>query len=192
MFFLNELRTLSGNLEEKLKIAYLKYLERKKFANPKRKAIYENVLFTPKQAEDVERFFVSNYGSKIPLIWHKHFSAFTGNFDKTYFPELLFIPEFERYMNFSDGYVTTFEDKNILPYMAMAAGVKMPQTILSKTAGLVKNTNNEILDENALMNEVRNIGMAFLKPTIDSCSGNGCRVVDVVDGVDTISNESAR
>ena len=40
------------------------------------------------------------------------------------------------------------------------------------------------------MNEVRNIGMAFLKPTIDSCSGNGCRVVDVVDGVDTISNES--
>lgn len=74
---------------------------------------------------------------KIPYTWHQYYTAFTGNFDPYYVPELLYIPEFERFMNIYPEYVKVFEDKNILPYVAKAAVIKMPTNILTYACGLL-------------------------------------------------------
>lgn len=81
-----------------------------KFRDPKRVAILEQVELTDGQKRAIDDFYVENYGKKISYTWHRHNLAISGNFDVRFFPELLFIPEFERYMNQPSEYATVFED----------------------------------------------------------------------------------
>ena len=85
-----------------------------KFRDPKRTAILEQVELADGQKRAIDDFYVENYGKKIPYTCIATL-RFSGNFDVRFFPELLFIPEFERYMNQPSEYATVFEDKNLLP-----------------------------------------------------------------------------
>lgn len=64
--------------------------------------VYSTKL-SKEQIAEVDNLYVDNYGKKIPLCWHESYTAYTGKFDKNYFPELLYIPKFERYMNFNSS-----------------------------------------------------------------------------------------
>lgn len=162
--------------------------EIRKFKSPKRKAIYNTVTLSREQALAVDRLFEENYGKKVPHTWHRHFTAFTGNFDVNYFPELLYIPEFERYMNLKKEYVKVLSDKNVLPYLALAAEVAMPETLFSCASGLICGSKKgEILSRGQLVEALSNLGEAFIKPSVDSDSGRGCAVVHFSNGVDTVS-----
>ena len=161
--------------------------EIKKFKDKRRVSIFSKVDLTNEQKEAIDRLYVENYGKKIPYTWHRHYTAFTGNFDPYYFPELLFIPEFERFMNGNDNYVKTFEDKNILPFLAKAAGVCMPETVYSCVNGLVQDSGHNIVS----VEKVYKLeGEFFIKPSVDSGSGVGCQVNQIHNGIDQLTNES--
>ena len=121
------------------------------------------------------------------MFMHRHFTAFTGHFDPYYFPELLYIPEFEYFMNFRMHYAETVADKNLLPLLAKAAGVRMPRTICSAVNGLVQNAQKQIISLREAAAQVS--GPCFLKPSIDSCSGQGCLCANIEHpgGVDTLT-----
>jgi hypothetical protein len=56
------------------------------------------------------------------------------------------------------------------------------------SAGIIRDKNYaeiSILDAVKILN---NIGEVFIKPTVDSCSGEGCQVANFEDGVETKSN----
>lgn len=57
-------------------------VEKNKYKNKKRISIYNSVNLTKKQVNDTESLYTENYGKKIPLIWHRSYTAYTGNFDK--------------------------------------------------------------------------------------------------------------
>lgn len=109
----------------------------------------------------------------------------------TYFPELLFIPEFERHMNPYSHYAETFSDKNILPYIAKAAGIEMPKTVISCVFGQYRDCNDQIITAEAAKDIVQNSNFLFAKPSIESCSGEGCMTLDFVNGKEKQTSKSA-
>lgn len=177
------------SLWDKLYIFYMKRNEIKKFKDQRRKNIYSKVELTPEQKNKIDELYKKNYGKKIPYTWHKHYTAFTGNFDENYFPELLYIPEFEYYMNMNKSLANTLEDKNILPIFASYANIKMPNKIVSCQNGLYKDKYENILTIKDVQKTLKNIGDCFYKPTIDTSSGVGCKVLNIVNGIDSISKK---
>ena len=155
-----------------------------KFRDPKRVAILEQVKLTDGQKRAIDDFYVENYGKKISYTWHRHNLAISGNFDARFFPELLFIPEFERYMNQPSEYATVFEDKNLLYLFADKAGVRTTRSLLTRTAGIYRDANMKELTEREALDFAGNVGKCFAKPTVGTCSGQGCGAYDFDDGAD--------
>ena len=124
----------------------------------------------------VDELYKINYGEKIPYTWHKNFMAHSGKFDHKYFPELLFIPEFERFMNLWPEYAKAFSDKNITPMLAEKVGIRTPKTYVSITKGMIRDSAYNVLTLDEAAERISGIGKAFVKPTVDSCSGRGCSV----------------
>lgn len=156
---------------------YKRYVEKRKFQNPQRQAIAEKFLLTAEQKAQIDCFFMTNYGEKINYVWHQNFAAHAGRFDYRFFPELLFIPEFEAYQNNRKEAIAAFSDKNLLPLIAQAVGVKMPHTIVSCTHGVLRDCENHIITSAMADELVKREGVGFVKPTVDSCSGENCRKI---------------
>lgn len=162
----------------------------KKFDDPRRKSIYEKVSLSSEQISEIDKIYIDNYGEKIPYIWHKHFTAFTGKFDPNYFPETLYIPEFEYYMNMNGNYASVLEDKNFLPLLSSGIGIKTPKTILSCSRGFYYKEDTP-LNKKEATTYISDIGKAFVKPSIGSSSGENCFTVNFKNGTDIISSKSA-
>lgn len=160
-----------------------------KFKDPRRRAIFEQVELTREQEQQIDSLYLENYGKKIPYTWHRYFTAYTGKFDFRYFPELLFIPEFENYMNFDKKALVTFADKNVLPYLAKSVGIKMPEVVLSSTVGVLRDNEGRELPACQLENFLSDVGEVFMKPTVDSNSGKNCFVADIHGGTDRLSGK---
>ncbi len=151
--------------------------EIRKFQDSRRREIYESVQLTDEQKRQVDDLYVSNYGEKIPYTWHRHFTAFTGKFDPLYFPELLFIPEFEYFMNSNRSYINAIADKNLLSLIAAGAGIHMPKTYIASVNGILRDDNFNVVQRSSLR-RILSERVAFAKPSIDSCSGQGCLLLD--------------
>lgn len=156
------------------------HAEVKKFRDPRRVAIYSKIQLTQTQKKQIDDIFLEHYGKKVPYTWHRHFSAFTGQFDPYYIPETLFIPEFERYMNFNHEYINVFADKNVLSLIAAGVGVRMPSTIISRANGILRDKEYQIIDWNDIPGLIPK-GVFFAKPTVDSDSGRNCMLLDSRD-----------
>lgn len=155
-----------------------------KFRDPKRTAILDQANLTEAQKRAIDDFYLENYGKKIPYTWHRHNLAVSGNFDARFFPELLFIPEFERYMNQPSEYAKVFEDKNLLYLFADKAGVRTTKSLLSRTAGVYRDADMNEMDERGAIELAGGMGKCFAKPTVGTCSGQGCDAYDFDGGVD--------
>lgn len=136
-----------ANVKSRWFISRHRSSEIRKFEDQRRKKIYEAVTLTDEQKKQIDDLYKTNYGEKIPYTWHKHFTAFTGRFDANYFPELLFIPEFEYFMNSNQEYNKVFSDKNVLPMIAAHVGVKMPLTVVSSVKGILEDENHKLISK---------------------------------------------
>ena len=143
--------------------------------------ILSKIDLTKEQKQQIDSLFLCNYGKKIPYQWHRLYTAYTGKFDPYYYPELLFISEFERYMNINKSYSDVFSDKNVLPLIANNAHVHMPDCYYRSINGQIINHHNQ-------MSSIRDLyklkGEYFIKPTINTSSGIGCEVICLNNGRD--------
>ena len=165
--------------------------EIKKFKDPRRVPIWSSVTLAQEQEKAIDKLYLENYGEKIPYTWHRHFTAYTGKFDVNYFPELLFIPEFEYYMNLNRAYVNAFYDKNVLPFFANRVNVAMPRNVLMGNRGLFCDPDYKCISKELALSVLHDIGEVFAKPSVDSSSGRGCVLLDMQNGVDRISGMKA-
>lgn len=172
-----------------LRIWYMRRNEVRKFNDKRRKNIYSKIRLTDEQQRDVDKLYSEYYGAKIPYTWHRHFTAYTGVFDVNYFPELLYIPEFENFMNLNKEFTKVFSDKNMLPLLAKAKGVKMPRTYMSATRGMYRDAYYRAITLSKAYEIMRDIGEIFIKPSVDSNSGKGCLIANIKDGTDVLSGK---
>jgi len=185
----NGLGTLAGDLTDRILISHRRKTEIKKMEDPRRVEIRESVTLTEKQKKEIDEYFMTYYGEKVPHTWHQYFTAYTGQFDVRYFPELLYIPEFEYFMNQRQDYQRVFADKNVIPMIARSVGVRSPKVFLSVAVGVFKDGDGNLISKEEAVENLRDIGEAFIKPTVDTMSGNGCAVINVRNGIDEISGE---
>lgn len=163
-------------------------LMRKKFQDSRRRAIAESYPLTAEQKNQIDELYLNHYGEKIDYVWHQNFAAHANKFDYRFFPEVLYIPEFERFQNQNPAACRMLGDKNFLPVVAEAADIRMPHTIISCTNGILRDEDNHIISE-AMSNEVLNTqNRFFVKPSTGSCSGHGCRLLSKNDNYEINNN----
>ncbi len=166
--------------------------EYKKFKDPRRVSIYSKIIFNKEQKDKIDKFFLENYGKKIPYTWHRHYTAFTGNFDEKYMPEFLYIPKFERFMNQNLQYAKFLTDKNALSVFAKGAGVKMPEELIKCSKGFITDDQFNPLTFEKACEYLSNAGETFIKPTVESSSGQGCILANFIDSVDQLSGKTVK
>lgn len=176
---------------DKMQVNKKRRWEIKKFTDPRRVSIYTAVTLTKEQEKAIDALYLENYGEKVPYTWHRHFTAYTGKFDVNYFPELLFIPEFEYFMNINKAYATALSDKKVLPFIADCVNIAVPKCFLSASGGVLCDSNNRFIPKECALSVLRDIGEVFAKPSVDSQSGRGCMVLNIQNGVDLISGMNA-
>ena len=54
--------------------------------------------------------------------------------------------------------------------------------------GLYKDENNNIISKKEAITIIKDIGKCFIKPTVDSCSGQGCKLLNLKNGNDINGN----
>lgn len=164
--------------------------EKKKISDKRRVKLYSQINLTDKQKKEIDDFYLENYGEKIPHNWHRLFQSFTGKFDKKYFPELLYIPNFEKKMN-PKSYSDVFEDKSMIDLLVVNTTIKTPKIILSSIRGIIRNENYNLISYKQQFEIMKKLqGQFFIKPALDSSSGRGCRVVNLERGIDILTNET--
>lgn len=140
--------------------------------------VAKSYTLTKENKEAIDDFYFSNYGERIPYLWHQYYAAHSGTFDPRYFPNIMLTPYFEHYMNFNRNYGFVFEDKNVIPYISQCAEVKMPRTILSKTWGVLRDGDGKVVNESKAKEILVSSGKVFCKASTGACGGRGCFVAD--------------
>ena len=154
----------------------IKKTKMKKYYDSKYKS-YVGKNLTSEMKQQIDRYFLKHYGKKVPYIFHAVYYSINGKFDCRYFPENLYIPEFERFMNDKEGFGKTLENKNFLPVVAKAAGVKMPDTLVNNVRNTFFDGDFNIIDKVEAVSLLRNSEGGFIiKPSVDTCGGTGIMV----------------
>ena len=167
-------KELMAIITPNVNIAYRRFCEIRKFKDARRKEIASQYQLTSEQKEEIDNLFINNYGEKIDYVWHQNYAAHAGQFDYKFFPELLYIPEFEAFQNQNRSAIEMMSDKNFLPMIAKFTGVKMPNTIVSCTNGILRDGENKVITPSMAKELIDRQEMCFVKPSVDSCSGDGC------------------
>ena len=161
-----------------------KKFEEWKVNRPEEKAIWSSVDLTLEQMQQIDNYYLEHYGKKIPYTWHRLYTGFRGSFDVRYFPEHLFIPVFERLVN-PMKYTESFGDKNVTMLLASnISDLKVPKCFGSCCNGMYRDDNYNPLSKQQFLEYIANTGKVFIKPTVDSSSGRGCRVLNLINGLD--------
>ena len=143
---------------------------------------------TDDEKRAIDEFFLENYGKKIPYDFHEVYKSFSGRFDEKCFPEFLFMPKLDNFLNPKE-YASAINDKNLFPILAERAGVKTPEIVVYNSNGTYFNPDHEIISREEAVSRVVGQTELFFKPTIDSCGGHGCKAVDAKGGYDTIDEK---
>ena len=167
--------------------------EYKKVNDPRRVKFINTVTLTEEQKNKIDNFYKKNYGKTIPYNWHRLYQSYTGNFDEKYFPEFLYIPYFERIMNPKE-FVKVFEDKSMVGLLTSGTDIIYPKIYISAVNGIIRDENSDII---SLEKAIENINFfkykkLFIKPCVDSCSGEGCKVLNLENGIDISSNQNLK
>ena len=178
------------NLIEKLKVYYSKKIEFKKMKDKRRQLILSNFVLTKEQEQEIDDFFLKNLGRKVPYDWHRYYASYTGKFHKEYFPELFFIPVLQKLL-VPEAYKNVLTDKNFLPiFLSSQNYIKTPKIYISRINNIYINSEHKFISEKEALETLKNIGKVFLKPTTETGSGVACKLLNVKDGIDLITNES--
>ena len=170
---------------ESLLLKWRRNSEIRKFKNTRRIQIANQYLLTSEQKKQIDKLYLDNYGEKIDYVWHQNYAAHAGMFDYRFFPELLYIPEFEAFQNQNKAITIVLSDKNFLPIVAKSVNIKTPEIVVSCTNGVLMNHKFQIISEKEALNLLNFAQIdLFVKPTRGTCSGLGCTKIKITDKKD--------
>lgn len=192
MGLLTNVRNKMSAVEEVLYRVGQLHGEKRKIKDPRRVKLINRVELTDAQEQEIDYFYMSNLGRKVPHDWHRLYQSFTGVFNKDYFPEFLYTSELEPSWN-PISYRSVFADKNLLPFLTEGIpGMKTAQIYGSNTncyldrGGVYRNKNFQVVSKEVLLHELNEtIGNreVVVKPTVDAGSGKNVRFIRFVNGL---------
>ena len=150
----------------------------------RRLKLQEQFPLTSEQKKQIDDYYLTYYGSKIPYECHQNFAVHTGVFRYDYFADFLFMPYFEHFINEKRSYATAFSDKGSLPFIAQSVNVRMPKHLVVNQFGIYRDTNNDCIKFEDVCRILNNAGRVFVKPTIESGSASGVFSANFENGID--------
>ena len=122
--------------------------------------------------------------------WHRLYQSYTGIFQKDYFPEILYSTRLEPILC-PDKYSLVLSHKYLTTCLFPGdKDYRIPKTFASYTANVYTNEKHIVLSKYQIQKLCQNIGHAVIKPTIDSSSGEGVRMLTIKEGVDIRTGET--
>ena len=169
---------------------YVKLVQNISIRKKESSAICNRYPLSPTQKTEVDALFKKNYGHKISYKWHSFYAGHNGVFSANYIPLSLYYSEVEYFMNPNKAYIKVFEDKSIISLIAKSAGIKTPTALLTCSRNSFYDKNCNSISEDVVLEQLKDEGAIFIKPSVDSCSGRGCKLYNIENGVDTLTGES--
>lgn len=144
----------------------------------KKKKLWESVELTSEQEQQIQAFYMKHYGKKIPTMWHRLYTSYTGVFHYDYFPEILLSTRLEPITN-PYREAEFLGDKNLLPlfFNNAGGGVHVPQTYISSVKGVLRNYEGQIVRQEKAINDVSKIDECVIKKTKDTSSGRDVEII---------------
>lgn len=167
---------------------FLKYREMKKWEvkiTKNFKDLEHHRKLTKAQIKEVQDFYVSMIGKKIPLYCHEYFYSRTGVFTKEYVPNNIYHCELVPKAN-QHRLQGAFGDKNMCDFLF--PGENIAHSILKNMNGYYYYDGKPVSEEEAI-SLCQNMENVIIKPSKDS-QGHGVQFFSVKDGVTSINDKS--
>lgn len=133
---------------------------------------------TKEQKKEIQDFYLSTIGKKIPLYGHEYFYSRNGIFSKYYIPSTLYLCELLPKAN--DHSMSSFySDKNF--YELLFPGENVVHSILKNINGYYYFEDEPVSEEEAIR-RCQNMQEVIIKPSRES-KGTGVQLISVKDGV---------
>ncbi|WP_444684986.1 sugar-transfer associated ATP-grasp domain-containing protein [Alkalicoccus luteus] len=155
----------------------------------KKKKLYSKVKLSNQQIQEIDALWEKNYGKKISKKWHRLYQSYLGKYDPHYFPEILFSTKLEPMMN--PRYICrTLSDKSVTEMLINNELVRTPKTITLNSNGFCYDSERVVTNQENILSSIQNIGKAVIKPTVNTSSGRGVRLINVKNGIDIFTGET--
>ena len=183
-----KIKKILSNISNRFLAYRIRRIEYKKINDKRRINIYKKTEYSKEEIAEIQDYYKLNYGKKIDLRWHRLYQTFTGNFDKRYFPEILFSTKLELLL--CDRLIARqFTDKSMVELLyGNVLGLVIPKTIVLCCSGIYYDGNRTIISKENALKLLKNCGNKIIKKTIDSDSGRGVSIIDVHSGIDQKNN----
>lgn len=157
------------------------YVHAEHFIKGNLKKLKDRKKLTREQKNEIQSFYKSIIGKKIPLTSHEYFYSRTGVFSKEYIPKSLYHAEIIPKANMVP-YRDAYADKNMVD--VLLPGVKHPHTILKRMNGYFYYEDEPVSKEEAIR-LCQNIHHAIIKPVLNH-SGSGVKGLEIENGVTNV------
>ncbi len=153
---------------------YIHIYRHEKAALVAKKHLWKEIRLTAEQQKEIRGI----YGNRVSNKWHRLYQAYTGRYNKDYFPDILFSAKLEPALCPHD-ICTVLQDKSLAEILyASVPGLKFPKTIALNCSGIYYDGNRNIINRNLAIGYVeywsRNAGF-IIKPTVNAGSGKDVR-----------------
>lgn len=138
---------------------------------------------TKEQEKEVNDFYVSMIGKKVPLYCHEYFYSRTGVFSKDYIPKDFYTLELRPRANVY-RFQQAYDDKNI--YDIILAGENVARSILKNMNGYYYFDGNPVTEEEAV-SRCQDLEDVIIKPAM-TMQGDGVRLLTVKNGKTNIDD----
>lgn len=143
----------------------------------KKKPLWESVELTVEQENNIQSFYTAHYGKKIPTMWHRLYTSYTGTFHYDYFPEILLSTLLEPKTN-PYREAEFLGDKNLLSILfENQIGIHVPKTYVSSVKGILRDGEMRVINKIDAINIIAEVGNCVIKKTKDTSSGRDVQII---------------
>ena len=142
---------------------------------------------TKEQKQEIEDFYVSMIGKKVPLSSHEYFYSRTGIYSKEYVPKGLYTVDLLPKAN-KVRYRDAYADKNMVD--VFLPNVKHPHTLLKRMNGYYYYEGEPVTEDEAI-EKCSNLQDCIIKPALEY-SGTGVLGLEVDKGITSINGQTLK
>ena len=155
--------------------------------NRKQKLV-EKVTLSIEQEKEIQELFLNNYGKKIDTRWHRLYQSYTGNYDKKYFPEIIFSTELQPLL--CDRTVAKqLADKSMVELLYRdIKDLYIPKTIVLNCSGVWYDSDRNIISKEEALDLLKNCGKVVVKKIVNTSSGQGVLLANIKESFDEKNN----
>ena len=173
---LKGIKNLGGDIYDKLYIQY-RIRSFRKFYSDSYFCKEVVPVLTDEEKNQIDGFYLENYGKKVDYRYHNLFKFYSGKFDEKCIVDEIQVPKLFRFVN-DVSFIDVMSNKNFLPLVAKAAGVKTPEVVVFSMRDLFYDKDYNIISREEAKNLLRGEDKLFIKPTVETGGGKNCQIID--------------